>query len=193
MPKKKSAKVKSEEKGTENTTEQETVQAAEEKTEQATAETEAQTSQDDELKKLKDELAAQKDVYLRLAAEYDNFRKRTEREKVSTYDNALSKAVETFLPVADSLSLAVSAQSGGSDDYRKGLEMIAKLMEEALKKINVEAFGAIGDAFNPELHNAVSQVENAELCENSVAAVFQKGYKIGDKVIRHAMVQVANC
>lgn len=189
MPKKKSAKAKE----TENTTEQEAVQAAQEKTEQATTEAEAQTPQDDELKKLKDELAAQKDLYLRLAAEYDNFRKRTEREKVSTYDNALSKAVETFLPVADSLSLAVSAQSGGSDDYRKGLEMIEKLMEEALKKLNVEVFGAIGDAFDPELYNAVSQVENAELPENSVAAVFQRGYKIGDKVIRHAMVQVANC
>lgn len=187
MPKKKSSKAKTEEKETE----QETVEVTEEKTGQTEAE--GQLPQNDELTKLKDELTAQKDVYLRLAAEYDNFRKRTEREKVSTYDNALSKAVETFLPIADSLGLAVSAQSGGSDDYRKGLEMISKLMDEALKKLNVEAFGAVGDTFNPELHNAVAQIENEELGENCVSAVFQKGYKIGDKVIRHAMVQVANC
>lgn len=188
MPKKKSAKTKSEEKETEQKTQNETVGVTEEK-----AETGEQTAQNDELTKLKDELAAQKDVYLRLAAEYDNFRKRTEKEKVSTYDNALSKTVETFLPVVDSLNLAVSAQNGGSDDYRKGLEMISKLMDEALKKLNVEEFGAVGDAFNPELHNAVAQIENEELGENCVSAVFQKGYKIGDKVIRHAMVQVANC
>ncbi len=193
MPKKKSAKAKTEEKETEQNTKNETVDVTEEKAEQAKEQAEEQNPQNDELTKLKDELAAQKDIYLRLAAEYDNFRKRTEREKVSTYDNALSKAVETFLPVIDSLSLAVSAQNGASDEYRKGLEMISKLMDEALKKLNVEVFGVVGDTFNPELHNAVSQIENEDLKENCISAVFQKGYKIGDKVIRHAMVQVANC
>lgn len=187
MPKKKSAKTKEEskEKVTEGT-------ASEQETNiEDTAEKPIVEST--EIENLKKELEAQKDVYLRLAAEYDNFRKRTEREKASTYDNALAKAIEVFLPVADSLALATTSQSGGSDDYRKGLEMIEKLMDEAMKKLNVEAFGAVGDSFNPELHNAVAQIENEELGENCISAVFQKGYKIGDKVIRHAMVQVANC
>lgn len=141
--------------------------------------------------KLTKELEAQKDMYLRLRAEYDNYRKRTQQEKLGIYADATAKAVTELLPLADSLVAAMSAQNTEADT--KGIELVSNQFFACLDKLNVKAFGEIGDEFNPEIHNAVSMTENPELAERSVAAVFQKGFKIGDKVIRPAMVVVANC
>lgn len=141
--------------------------------------------------KLQAELENQKDMYLRLRAEYDNYRKRTQQEKLNIYADATAKAVEELLPLADSLVAAMNAQTSEADT--KGIELISNQLFACLDKLNVKAFGEIGDEFNPEIHNAVSMTENPELAKNAVAAVFQKGFKIGDKVIRPAMVVVANC
>lgn len=145
---------------------------------------------EEELKALNEQLEKQKDSFMRMAAEYDNYRKRTEREKTGIYSDATAAAVQDFLPVLDSLERAVSALDGADDEHSKGMTMIMAQMQEALKKLNVESYGERGDEFDPELHNAVAQIEDSELSENQIAAVFQKGYKIGDKIIRHAMVQV---
>lgn len=145
---------------------------------------------EEEIKGLKEELDKQKEIFMRTAAEYDNYRKRTEREKTNIYNDATSATIQTMLPVIDSLERAVESLNGADDEYAKGLNMIMAQMQEALKKLNVEGYGVRGDEFNPELHNAVAQVDDPELEENQIAVVFQKGYKIGDKIIRHAMVQV---
>lgn len=146
---------------------------------------------EEEIKGLKEELEKQKEIFMRTAAEYDNYRKRTEREKSSIYNDATAAAVQTILPVLDSLERAIETLNGADDEHTKGMTMIMAQMQESLKKLKVEEYGARGDEFNPELHNAVAQVEAPDLEENQIAAVFQKGYKIGDKIIRHAMVQVA--
>lgn len=139
----------------------------------------------------KEELDKQKEVFMRTAAEYDNYRKRTEREKTNIYNDATAATIQTILPVIDSLERAIESLNGADDEYTKGLNMIMAQMQESLKKLNVEGYGARGEEFNPELHNAVAQVDDPELEENQIAVVFQKGYKIGDKIIRHAMVQVS--
>ncbi len=146
-----------------------------------------------ELKELQEKLDAQKDSYMRLAAEYDNYRKRTANEKLSIYNDATAKAVEELLPVADSMQMALQSLKNAPEDVKKGIELVSQQLEKSFEKLRIESFGEIGDDFDPELHNAVSKIESEELSENQIAQVFQKGYKIGDKVIRHAMVQVANC
>lgn len=130
---------------------------------------------------------------MRLAAEYDNYRKRTTAEKLNIYADATAKAVSEILVVADSLEAALKSSKGAPEEFRKGLELVNSQFTAALQKLGVEAFGEAGEAFDPQIHNAVSKVENEELGENAIAMVFQKGYKTGDKIIRHAMVQVANC
>lgn len=145
------------------------------------------------LEDTKKELEAQKNNYLRLAAEYDNYRKRTTNEKSSIYSDATAKAVSEILTVADSLEMALKAAENAPEEFKKGIELVAAQMQSALAKLNVEKFGEVGEEFNPELHNAVSRVEDENLGENVIAQVFQSGYKTGDKIIRHAMVQVANC
>lgn len=142
---------------------------------------------------LKQELEKQKEAYLRLAAEYDNYRKRTTNEKASIYSDATAKAVLEILTVADSLEMAQKSAENAPEEFKKGIELVAAQMESALSKLNVESFGKIGDEFDPQLHNAVSKIDSDELGENTVAQIFQLGYKTGDKIIRHAMVQVANC
>lgn len=146
-----------------------------------------------EIKELQEKLDAQKESYLRLAAEYDNYRKRTANEKLSIYNDATAKAVEELLPVADSMQMAIQSLKDAPEEVKKGIELVSQQLEKSFEKLKIEAFGEIGDDFNPEIHNAVSKIESEELSENQIAQVFQKGYKIGDKVIRHAMVQVANC
>lgn len=146
----------------------------------------------EEIEKIKSELEAYKDRFLRTTAEYDNFRKRTEKEKLSTYMNATSKAILTILPVADSLELAEKACEGGSEEYKKGLSMVKSQFNESLKILGVEAFGKVGDKFNPDIHNAVSHINDENDEENIISEVFQKGYMLKDRVIRHAMVQVTN-
>ena len=148
---------------------------------------------DEKVKKLEEELTAQKDKYMRLAAEYDNYRKRTANEKLSLYDDATAKAVTELLPVADSVRMALDNLANADPEIVKGIELISNQLDKSFEKLKVESFGKIGDEFDPNLHNAISKVESEELGENTIAQVFQTGYKIGDKIIRHAMVQVANC
>lgn len=140
--------------------------------------------------KLEEELATQKDQFLRMAAEYDNFRKRTEKEKLQTYDNAVAATVEAFLPVVDNFALAMASEAEVSEDFKKGLELIQKKLDGAFEKLHVASFGERGDAFDPEYHNAISRVDDPEIEEDHIVNVYQKGYIIGDKIIRHAMVQI---
>lgn len=144
------------------------------------------------LEKMEKELASQKDRLLRIAAEYENFRKRTEKEKASIYSDAISMAVGAILPIADSLENATKSLEDLDENYKKGLNLIVNQFNESMKKLNVESFGDKGDTFNPDLHNAVAHIEDDNLEENVIAEVFQKGYKIGDRIVRYAMVQVAN-
>lgn len=146
-------------------------------------------------KKLEETQAAlekQKDQFLRTAAEYDNYRKRSEREKTAVYADATAAAVKEILAVQDNLERALAQENASAADLHKGVEMVKNQMDAALSKLGVTAMGAAGEAFDPEMHNAVSHIEDEAQGENVISEVFQKGYKIGDKVIRHAMVVVAN-
>ena len=134
---------------------------------------------------------AEHDAHLRLAAEYDNFRKRTIKEKESSYGNGKADAVAKMLPIYDNLERALN-QPTEDAAYKKGVEMTMAELVKIFTSLGVEIFGEKGDAFDPNLHNAVMHIDDETLEENSIAMVFQKGFKIGDKVVRFAMVQVAN-
>ena len=134
---------------------------------------------------------AEHDAHLRLAAEYDNFRKRTAKEKDASYTNGKADAVAKLLPVYDNLERALN-QPTEDAAFKKGVEMTMTELVNILTGLGVEIFGNVGDAFDPNIHNAVMHVDNEELGENTISMVFQKGFKIGDKVVRFAMVQVAN-
>ena len=134
---------------------------------------------------------AEHDAHLRLAAEYDNFRKRTIKEKEASYGNGKADAVAKMLPVYDNLERALNQETSDAA-YKKGVEMTMNELVKIFTSLGVEIFGNVGDEFDPNLHNAVMHIENEELPENSISAEFQKGFKIGDKVVRFAMVQVAN-
>jgi molecular chaperone GrpE len=134
---------------------------------------------------------AERDAHLRVAAEFDNFRKRTIKEKEASYGNGKADAVAKLLPVYDNLERALN-QPTEDAAYKKGVEMTMTELVKILTGLGVEIFGEVGESFDPNLHNAVMHIENEELAENTIAAVFQKGFKIGDKVVRFAMVQVAN-
>ena len=134
---------------------------------------------------------AERDAHLRCAAEYDNFRKRTIKEKEASYGNGKADAVAKMLPIYDNLERALNQETSDAA-YKKGVEMTMNELLKIFGTLGVEVFGNVGDEFDPNLHNAVMHIENEELPENSLAAVFQKGFKIGDKVVRFAMVQVAN-
>lgn len=146
----------------------------------------------EELEKLKAEYEEYKKAHLRVLAEYDNYRKRTQNEKLQTYGNAVSDTVESILPVADNIERALAQENADAETMRKGVEMISNQFKAAFEKLNITAFGEIGDPFDPELHQAIGMVDSDELESNVLASVFQKGYKLGDKVIRLAMVQVTN-
>ena len=175
------------------TTAQTAETAEETQTDVPSEENNSDESKSDDKKKKDKKLESQKESYMRLAAEYDNYRKRTANEKLSIYDDATAKAVEELLPVADSMQMALQSLADAPDEVKKGIELVNQQLEKSFEKLKITSFGEVGDDFDPQLHNAVSRVENEELGENQIASVFQKGYKIGDKVIRHAMVQVANC
>ena len=160
-------------------------------TEQADSPTAEQELQK-KLDEVNEELKKQKDLLLRTAAEYDNYRKRTEREKAGIYADATATAVQEFLPVADNLARALEQKECSVEDLRKGVEMVNIQMEKALEKLGITAMGEVGEEFNPDFHNAVSHIDDDSLGENTISMVMQKGYKLGDKVVRHAMVQVAN-
>ena len=134
---------------------------------------------------------AEHDAHLRLAAEYDNFRKRTIKEKEASYSNGKADAVAKMLPVYDNLERALN-QPTEDAAYKKGVEMTMTELVKIFNALGVEVFGEKGEQFDPNLHNAVMHIDDETMEENTIAMVFQKGFKIGDKVVRFAMVQVAN-
>ncbi|MCI9579199.1 MAG: nucleotide exchange factor GrpE [Oscillibacter sp.] len=138
------------------------------------------------------QLETTKDQFARLAAEYDNYRKRTAKEKETLYQDAKADTIKEFLAVYDNLERAAAAPGGEDDPHKKGLEMIFTQYKELLKKLGVEEIEAQGRPFDPERHAAVMHVDDENLGENEVAQVFQAGFLMGDRVIRHAVVQVAN-
>ena len=144
----------------------------------------------DENKKLSNELETLKDRLLRLTAEYDNYRKRTAKEKEGIYTDACTDVLKEMLPVADNLERALAAD-GSIEDFKKGIEMTIKGFQASLEKLGVEEIDT-ANGFDPNLHQAIMHVQDEELEKNSVAEVFMKGYKRGDKVIRYTMVKVAN-
>lgn len=144
-----------------------------------------------EEEKLKAELLEQKDKYLRVMAEYDNFRKRTAKERLELISTAKADAITQILPVIDNFERALSAQTQ-DETYKAGIEMIFKQLGDVLKNLGIEEINPLGETFDPNVANAVNQIEDENLGENEVAQVFQKGYRIGDKVLRYAMVVVAN-
>lgn len=144
-----------------------------------------------ELEKMKAELDSTKDMLLRTAAEFDNFKKRTEREKLSTAEYAKASVMKTLLPILDNADRAAEYEHG-TEQYNKGIEMIVKQLSDLSGKLGLQEIGKVGEEFNPEIHEAIMHIEDESLGENTVAAVLQKGYKFGDTVVRPAMVQVAN-
>ena len=134
---------------------------------------------------------AEHDSYLRLAADYDNFRKRTIKEKEQSYGNGKADAIEKLLPVYDNLERALQ-QETADEAYKKGVEMTMNELVKIFTSLGVEIFGNPGDTFDPNLHNAVMHIDSEDFGENTIAQVFQKGFKVGEKVVRFAMVQVAN-
>lgn len=144
-----------------------------------------------ETEKVKAELAAEKDKYLRLMAEYDNFRKRSAREREALYADIKADTLLKLLPVYDNLERAV-AQSTEDEAYRKGVEMTLTQFTEALASLGVTPIEALGQTFDPALHNAVMHIDSEEYGEGVIVQEFQKGFKMGERVIRFSMVQVAN-
>lgn len=141
---------------------------------------------------LEKQLEEQKDLYLRLRAEYDNFRKRSQKEKEDVHTTARADVIKNILPVLDNFERAAGNTDASFEDYRKGVEMIFTQFNEILEKTGVESFGEPGDKFDPNMHNAVMHIESEDFGENEIVQVFQKGYKLGNTVVRFATVQVAN-
>ena len=137
-------------------------------------------------------LAAEQDKYLRLAAEYDNYRKRTAKEKESLYNDAKIDTVKALLGVYDNLERGIAQYGDEKSPHRKGLEMVFNQFKESLRKLGVETMDAVGQPFDPEKHNAVMHIEDESYGENTVAEVLQQGFTLGDKVLRFAIVKVAN-
>lgn len=144
-----------------------------------------------ELESLKDQVAGQEDKYLRLAAEYDNYRKRTTKEKESLWTDVKADTAGAFLPVYDNLERALK-QDTADEAFKKGVEMTMNQLKEVLTKLGITEIPAQGQPFDPKYHNAVMHVEDESLGQNVVAEVFQTGFQCGEKVIRFAMVKVAN-
>lgn len=143
-----------------------------------------------ELKKLSDELSALNDTYLRLAAEYDNFRRRTAKEREGIYTDAFGEALNALFPVVDNLERA--AQYSDGENVAKGVELTLKSVRDTFTKLGVTEINPVGEAFDPNLHNAVMHIEDDTVGESVVVEVLQKGYCRGERVLRYAMVKVAN-
>lgn len=148
-----------------------------------------QETKEEQLQKALDE---KNDQFLRLYAEYDNFRKRSQKEKQDIYSSSRADVIKDLLPIMDNFDRAANNKEGSYEDYKKGIDLIFNQFAEMLTKNGVEAYGERGEEFDPNIHNAVMTVEDAELGENQIASVFSKGYKLGDKIIREAVVTVAN-
>lgn len=178
---------------------EETVEEVAEET--AEAAIEAEVSEDDaaaseyndaaaQYAELEEALAEANDKYIRLYADYDNYRKRTTKEKTETYLNASAKCIENLLPVIDSFERSLEFECS-DENFRNGIAMIFNQLKEFMTKMNVTEMEALGAEFDPNFHNAVQQLESDEYEGNHVCAVYQKGYMMGDKLIRPAMVGVA--
>ena len=150
-----------------------------------------ETAEAPEVNPWEEKYNAEHDSYLRLAADYDNFRKRTAKEKEASYGHGKADAVEKLLPVYDNLERALNQETADTA-YKKGVEMTMNELVKIFTSLGVEIFGNVGDSFDPNLHNAVMHTDDENLGENVISMVFQKGFKLGDKVVRFAMVQVAN-
>ena len=159
--------------------------------EQAAAEAPAAEQEPSELDLLREDKKTLEERNLRLMAEFDNFRKRTAKEKEGIYGDAVANTLRDFLPVLDNFQRAMESPCG-DDEFKKGMDLIYKGLWEAMTALGVEEIGETGVPFDPDLHNAVMHIEDEALGKNVVAQVLQKGYKIGDKVLRYAMVQAAN-
>ena len=149
------------------------------------------SKKDKEIEELKAELEKQKDLLLRTAAEFDNYKKRTENEKISTAEYAKASVMKTLLPILDNAERA-AAFPAGTEQYNKGIELIVKQLADLSGKLGLVEIGKVGETFDPNLHEAVMHIEDETLGENVISQVLGKGYKIGDTVVRPAMVQVAN-
>ncbi|MDR0958164.1 MAG: nucleotide exchange factor GrpE [Clostridiales bacterium] len=148
---------------------------------------------ENELDLLKKQVAELSDKNLRTFAEFDNFRKRNEKEKLARYDDGAADTVVKFLPVADSFERFLKSFKGDeNDEFFKGVTLICRQFQDALKSLNVTEIAAVGEKFSTELHNAVAHIEDENFGENEIAEEFQKGYKYKDRVIRHSFVKVAN-
>ena len=156
-----------------------------------TQETAPETPEVPEVNPWEEKYNAEHDSFLRLAADYDNFRKRTVKEKDASYGNGKADAIAKILPIYDNLERAVN-QPCTDEAYKKGVEMTMNELLKIFGTLGVEVFGQVGEEFNPEFHNAVMHTEDESLGENVISQVFLKGFKLGDKVVRFAMVQVAN-
>lgn len=144
-----------------------------------------------ELEKALKAQAQEHDQYLRLAAEYDNFRKRSQREKDAIYQNAVADTAKKLLPVYDNLERALKNDTS-DEAFKKGVEMTMTELLKIMEGLGIKPFGAAGEPFDPEKHNAVMHIDDASMEENSIAEVFQSGFTLGERVIRFAMVKVAN-
>lgn len=144
-----------------------------------------------ELEQLQNDYSALNDKHLRLMAEYDNFRKRSVKEKDDIYPAATVAALQKILPILDSLDRAAQFEYN-TEDFAKGFDMIVQNLKDTLSGLGVEEVGTVGEAFDPNLHNAAMHIEDESLGQNVVSQVFQKGYRMGDRIIRYAMVQTAN-
>lgn len=142
--------------------------------------------------KLEKELAAAKEAHIRTLAEYDNYRKRSTREKEAAYGDSRADCIKELLGVLDNFERALGTGETDIESYKKGVEMIYTSFCETLKKLGVESFGEAGENFDPNIHNGVMHVDDESLGENVIAQVFSKGYRLGDRILRPAMVQVAN-
>lgn len=172
-----------EQKNVEETVE-ETVDEAVEATEKEAEE------QVDETKKLKDEINALNDKYLRLFAEFDNYKRRTQKEKDETYSRSLGDTVTSLLPILDTLEISMKNETGDVENYRKGIELVVKKFYETLEKLDVKPIEAVGTPFDPNFHNAVMNSEEGEGESGTVLEEFQKGYMHKERVLRHSMVKV---
>ena len=166
-----------------------TEEKVEETKEEAKEEVKEEKSELDILKEEKNEL---NDRYLRLLAEYDNFKKRTVREKEAIYIDSAADTISQLLPVMDNLQRALDSFTDKENDFYKGFEMVYKQTQEIFTKMGVSEIKALGEEFNPELHNAVMHIEDEKVTENTIVEEFQKGYTYKEKVIRYSMVKVAN-
>lgn len=167
----------------------ETVTPEEETAETAAAEV---TETEQKLQALENNLKDANDKFLRTLAEYDNYRKRSVREKEQAYADSKASVLSEILPVLDNFERAAGNRDASLEDYQKGIDMIYKQFQDILTKLGVESFGEKGDTFDPNLHSAVMHTEEEGEPENAISEVFSKGYKLGDKILRPAVVKVVN-